>query len=79
MASASSSVALSCIAFLGPVHFGILMPTQSSPDTKPRAWVEVDLAALLRNARALLRAVAVREPLLEKEIEEAEARIGSDG
>jgi tetratricopeptide (TPR) repeat protein len=35
--------------------------------------------SILRNARALLRAVAVREPLLEKEIEEAEARIGSDG
>ncbi|RMH27377.1 MAG: hypothetical protein D6692_07975 [Planctomycetota bacterium] len=35
--------------------------------------------SILRSARALLRAVAVREPLLEKEIEEAEARIGSDG
>jgi alanine racemase len=38
------------------------MPTQSSPDTKPRAWVEVDLAALLRNARALER--QSRKPLL---------------
>lgn len=55
MARASSSVALSCIAFWGPVHFVIPMPTQSSLDAKPRAWVEVDLAALLRNARALER------------------------
>src|SRR5690606_23925681 len=31
------------------------MPTQSSLEAKPRAWVEVDLAALLRNARALER------------------------
>lgn len=31
------------------------MPTQSSLHAKPRAWVEVDLAALLRNARALER------------------------
>jgi alanine racemase len=29
------------------------MPTQSSLDAKPRAWVEVDLDALVRNARAL--------------------------
>ncbi len=29
------------------------MPTQSSLDAMPRAWVEVDLAALVRNARAL--------------------------
>lgn len=36
------------------------MPTQSSPDTKPRAWVEVDLAALLRNARALERHARTR-------------------
>lgn len=31
------------------------MPTQSSLDAMPRAWVEVDLSALLRNARALAR------------------------
>ena len=31
------------------------MPTESSLDAKPRAWVEVDLAALQRNARALER------------------------
>jgi alanine racemase len=55
MARASSSVALSCITFWGPVHFVIPMPTQSSLHAKPRAWVEVDLAALLRNARALER------------------------
>ena len=29
------------------------MPTQSSLDVLPRAWVEVDLAALVRNARAI--------------------------
>ncbi len=29
------------------------MPTQSSLDAMPRAWVEVDLAALVRNARAI--------------------------
>lgn len=29
------------------------MPTQSSLDALPRAWVEVDLAALVRNARAI--------------------------
>jgi len=55
MARASSSVALSCIAFWGPVHFVIPMPTQSSLHARPRAWVDVDLAALLRNARALER------------------------
>jgi len=31
------------------------MPNQSSLDAKPRAWVEVDLAALVRNSRALER------------------------
>ncbi|MBX3133221.1 MAG: alanine racemase [Gemmatimonadaceae bacterium] len=31
------------------------MPTQSSRDALPRAWVEVDLDALVRNARALAK------------------------
>ncbi len=31
------------------------MPTQSTLEAKPRAWVEVDLGALVRNARALAR------------------------
>lgn len=31
------------------------MPTQSSLEAMPRAWVEVDLSALRRNARALVR------------------------
>ena len=31
------------------------MPPESSPATAPRAWVEVDLAALVRNAEALAR------------------------
>jgi alanine racemase len=31
------------------------MPTESSLDANPRAWVEVDLGALVRNARALER------------------------
>lgn len=38
------------------------MPTQSSPDALPRAWVEVDLGALIRNARAL--AAHARVPLI---------------
>jgi alanine racemase len=38
------------------------MPTESSLDAKPRAWVEVDLAALQRNARALER--HARAPLI---------------
>lgn len=38
------------------------MPTQSSPDATPRAWVEVDLSALVRNARAL--AAHARVPLI---------------
>ena len=38
------------------------MPTQSSLDAMPRAWVEVDLAALVRNARAL--ATHARAPLI---------------
>ncbi len=36
------------------------MPTQSSSETKPRAWVEVDLAAILRNAKALERQTRTR-------------------
>lgn len=31
------------------------MPTESSLEAKPRAWVEVDLGALVRNARSLER------------------------
>lgn len=38
------------------------MPTQSSPDALPRAWVEVDLGAVVRNARAL--AAQSRVPLI---------------
>lgn len=36
------------------------MPTQSSLATTPRAWVEVDLDALVRNARALQRHAQAR-------------------
>jgi alanine racemase len=36
------------------------MPTQSSLDAMPRAWVEVDLAALVRNARALVARARAR-------------------
>ncbi len=36
------------------------MPTQSSPAAVPRAWVEVDLDALVRNARALERHARTR-------------------
>lgn len=36
------------------------MPNQSSSETKPRAWVEVDLAALVRNAKALERQARTR-------------------
>ena len=36
------------------------MPTESTLDAKPRAWVEVDLAALQRNARALERQARAR-------------------
>lgn len=38
------------------------MPPESSPAVEPRAWVEVDLAALVRNARALAR--HARAPLI---------------
>ncbi|MBX3175464.1 MAG: alanine racemase [Gemmatimonadaceae bacterium] len=38
------------------------MPTQSSPDALPRAWVEVDLDAVVRNAKAL--ANCARVPLI---------------
>jgi alanine racemase len=36
------------------------MPTQSSLAAVPRAWVEVDLDALVRNARALERHARTR-------------------
>ncbi len=36
------------------------MPTESSLDAKPRAWVEVDLSAVQRNARAVARQTGAR-------------------
>jgi alanine racemase len=59
MARASSSVALSCIASGRPVIFDSVT-SKSTEDAKPRAWVEVDLGALVRNARTLERHARTR-------------------